>query len=522
LSNKKRIFCWSQCTNFLVLTLISVTCIYYFYLSAQNEIVGLMADDAVYLLMADYFSPYYSSLSQNAAFIMETSQFPPLYPILLAVLGANSENVFLAHIITTCCLVSAVVAYYFWIRETQISKTTSLFLALIFICSPASLLMNVDLWSEHFYLFLTMCALLFIEKANTNYKFWLIASILIGLMPLARLVGLTFVVAFFIYLQIHKIKYRYRYIAISIIPFLIWKVVSLSLFTTEIYEETLMNFYQYDFWLHTKHLFFSQLPDLWTGWHECFDIRKNFFSGIVCACILIMSLVTWFLRLLDKRIDSIYVLFYLLLILIWPDPNHNMRFLFVIFPILLYYSYVSLSLVLKFHALQNLKIIINYASILIVVATFLPTDLYAINRSFAKLPDELESYRASRYLLTVKYSVEAEDTVKILKKTILSYIEASQHIPDGQCVYTAHQENFMFHGRRLAFSLPLPKEVMNNSIFQYLDKCKYVHVLYTNSHPEFPGGYPIDRLENNFDYLISTQMSEDTNSQVVGSLLKLY
>jgi Dolichyl-phosphate-mannose-protein mannosyltransferase len=505
-----------------VLIFISAISIFYFYLSSQNSIVGLVADDAMYLLMADYFSPYYSSLSQSAAFIMKTSQFPPLYPLLLSVLGASSENIFLAHIITTCCFVGAVVVYTFWICEEQVNKTTGLCLALVFICSPAALLMNIDLWSEHLYLFLTMCALLFVEKANTNNKHWLIASLFIGLMPLTRLVGVIFVVAYFVYLHLHKIKYRNRYIAISIFPFIIWKLVSMIFYSSDIYGETLITFYQYDYWLHTKHLFLSQLPDLWAGWHECFDIRKNLFSGIVAGCVLTMSLVTWFSRLINKRIDSLYLLFYLILILIWPDPNHNMRFIFVVFPILLYYSYLSLSLVLKYHAMQNLRVIINHAGIFIILATFLPTDLYAVNRSFAQLPTELESHRSTKYLLTAKYNEKAETTIIILKHTISSYVEAGKHVPEGQCVYTSHQENFMFHARRLAFALPSPKEVMNNNIFEHLDKCNYIHVLYSTSHPDYPGGYPISMLENNFDYLMSTNVSDDVNSQVVSSLLQLY
>ncbi len=55
-----------------------------------------IADDAKYLLMTDFFSPYYSLLSKSAAFIMQSTQFPPLYPFLLAILGASSENLLLA------------------------------------------------------------------------------------------------------------------------------------------------------------------------------------------------------------------------------------------------------------------------------------------------------------------------------------------------------------------------------------------------------------------------------------------
>ena len=135
----------------LVAILIILVSCFYFYISSHNEIVGMVADDAIYLLMADYFSPYYSSLSKSAAFVMQTSQFPPLYPLLLSIFGVSSEKVFWAHIITTCCLISASFIYYYWLKQEKLNKSACLCLVLIFVCSPATFLMNIDLWSEHLY-----------------------------------------------------------------------------------------------------------------------------------------------------------------------------------------------------------------------------------------------------------------------------------------------------------------------------------------------------------------------------------
>lgn len=504
-----------------VATLIFIVCCFYLYLSSHNEIVGMVADDAIYLLMADYFSPYYSSISKSAAFVMKTSQFPPLYPLLLSILGVSSEKVFWAHIITTCCLISASFIYCYWLKQEKLSKNACLCLVLIFICSPATFLMNIDIWSEHLYLLVTLFSLCCLHKVKDGKKYYLLASLLIGMLPLIRVIGLTFLIAYFVYLHLNKIKNKYKYITLSVLPYFIWKVLSINFFQTEIYQETLTDFYKYDIWSHIKYLFTSQLFDLWQGWHECFDIRKNLFSGIVSGVILLFSMVGLFLRLAKKEVDSFYILLYLSVIWIWPDDNHNMRFIFVIFPILLLYAYCTFQMLIKFKLSIKIKTLISSSSVLIVLITFLPTNIYALNRLSVDTQIGLEKFKFTKYWLTVKSHKEAYDSIKIIEKMSFSYFHASSFVPKNECVYTIHQEQFMYYARRLAFPLPLPKEVINNDIMNNLTKCSYIHVLYTTSHSEYPGGYPKMMLENNFNYLTSIKMTEEVNSPVVADLIQL-
>ncbi len=505
----------------IVAALIFLICCFYLYLSSHNEIVGMIADDAIYLLMADYFSPYYSSLSKSAAFVMQTSQFPPLYPLLLSVLGASSEKVFWAHIITTCCLISASFIYYYWMKQEKFNKNACLCLVFIFVCSPATFLMNIDLWSEHLYLLITLCSLCCLNKAKNGKKYYLLASMLIGMLPIIRVIGLAFIMAYFVYLHLNKIQDKYKYIALSVLPYIIWKILSINFFQTEIYQETLKEFYNHDTWSHIKYLFTSQLFDLWQGWHECFDIRKKLFSGIVSSVILLLSLITLVIRLLKKKIDSFYILFYLLIIWIWPDDNHNMRFIFAIFPILLFYAYLTFDMLMKFKLSVQIKTVISTSSVLIVLITFLPTNIYALNRLSVDTQIGLEKFKFTKYWMTVKSHKEAYDSIKIIEKMTFSYSHVSSFVPKKECVYTIHQEQFMYYSRRLAFPLPLPEEVINDDIMSNLTKCSYVHVLYTTSHPEYPGGYPKMMLKSNFDYLTSIKMTEEINSPVVADLIRL-
>lgn len=506
----------------IVVILNVIVCFFYLYLSSKNQIVGLIADDAMYLLMADYFSPYNNLISESAGFVMQTSQFPPLYPLLLSVLGATSDKNFWAHIVTTLCLIDASIIYYYWLRLEKVSKLASICLIFIILCSPASFLMNIDLWSEQLYLLLTFLYLYFLNKSDTKQNHQLIAAVFIGFIPLVRTVGLVMIVGYFLYLHLNNIKDKYKFLAVSLLPYIIWKIISINFFQSDIYQDTLSGFYNHSIWLHIKYLFTSQLFDLWEGWHECFDIRKNIFSGIISGVILTLSIITLFSRLADKKMDSLYIVFYLLIIWIWPDDNHNMRFMFVIFPILLFYAYLTLQMMMKIKVSTQLKTIISTASVLIVLITFLPTNIYALNRLSVDTEIGLDAFKVTKFWLTAKNRKGADESIKIMDRMIFSYRQAGLLIPENECVYTAHQEQFMFYARRLAFSLPLKKEIINGDIMNNLSRCNYIHVLHTTSHPQFPGGYPIKELNNRFDYLMSFKMHDDTGSPVVAELLKIH
>src|SRR5678815_4616641 len=83
----------------------------------NHESAGFLSDDAVYLLMADGFSPFRPAEPGLTAYVMREALFPPLYPLLLAVLGAGSGTLVWAHVITTTTLVLALGIYGLWIKS---------------------------------------------------------------------------------------------------------------------------------------------------------------------------------------------------------------------------------------------------------------------------------------------------------------------------------------------------------------------------------------------------------------------
>ena len=85
-------------------------------LAWHEQPVGVVADDAIYLLMADRLSPFAAGTS-DSAFIDRYTHFPPLYPLVLAALGGGSEAILPARLVSAGCLMLGLLATWAWLRR---------------------------------------------------------------------------------------------------------------------------------------------------------------------------------------------------------------------------------------------------------------------------------------------------------------------------------------------------------------------------------------------------------------------
>lgn len=127
--------------------------------SWQGEIVGLVANDAAYILLADYFSPYSSATRSVAAFVAQHGVFPPLYPLTLALAGVGADSVWWAHVMTKMMVLAAMYAAARLFRHPQSNPGVAFVYAAMLFLMPSSLLQHLELLSEPLYLALTLGAL---------------------------------------------------------------------------------------------------------------------------------------------------------------------------------------------------------------------------------------------------------------------------------------------------------------------------------------------------------------------------
>jgi hypothetical protein len=92
----------------------------YIALTYPDPITGFNSDSAHYLFMADTLSPYHQTAGAEhqriAVRIWQTSPFPPGYPLVLALFGAGTQHISRAHLVTTGCLLAALLCLFCWAK----------------------------------------------------------------------------------------------------------------------------------------------------------------------------------------------------------------------------------------------------------------------------------------------------------------------------------------------------------------------------------------------------------------------
>ena len=121
------------------IALLLLICFFYLSITHDDQVVGYLSDDAIYLLMAEMYSLWSNDINPVLNFIRSEYYFPPLYPILLGLLGADSSSPALASSITTVFLLSNIFIFGLWIwRETRQFLPT-IMLPLIFTFLPSTI-----------------------------------------------------------------------------------------------------------------------------------------------------------------------------------------------------------------------------------------------------------------------------------------------------------------------------------------------------------------------------------------------
>lgn len=97
----------------------------YAWLATRNTRVGFLADDALYLLMAEMYSPYRDALGALYEHVWQYSHLPPFYPWLLALAGAGPDQLQPARLANAGCMTLAWLVYHGWLRARGVPWATA-------------------------------------------------------------------------------------------------------------------------------------------------------------------------------------------------------------------------------------------------------------------------------------------------------------------------------------------------------------------------------------------------------------
>jgi hypothetical protein len=303
-------------------------------------------DDATYFIISKALAHgqgYHDiSLSDNRLQV----SYPVLYPALLTFTSLISENPLLPKLMMGLLSILAMLTLYLVIRRYCPRFALPLFILMAASNSYANF--STVLMSDMPYLLATLAALYLLEKSKEKKTMvFIVCAIVAAVLPVhVRTVGISFCAAWALENILEK---RYRqaiiFIAVLVTTLLVMRFAfhlstaySGVLFQKDVYnpEQGALNVSGIISRIITNFKLYSLrfFPNILTGIENGNSLPWQLFGAVV-SFITFIGLGYGFFQ--KSRILSIYVIFYLGILLAWPEKWTSSRFLLPVLPFLYYY-----------------------------------------------------------------------------------------------------------------------------------------------------------------------------------------
>lgn len=311
------------------------------------------ADDSVsYIVQAQYFSPYIESdAAVREAFRIE-SNYPPMFPWILALSGAES-NYKRAHILVAAFFVASCVLLYFFLIKAGEAPASALAIAILFSTTPAAWTNMLGILSENPYLMVSLATMYFHPGQSPVLKRAQIiglSGLLIAVVML-RSVGIALAIAVGLQGLIQQLKEGRFNLSLNLAPvatlgaFCLWLVVRPA-GEEGLYAGITSGLIQAingessagsNLWS----LLGPQIAAFIPGWRASWLLywSDNISTrDVIIFLFLALALMGLALRAARSALDAWYIIFYIFIISIWPTSNQMVRFLYPILPFFIWYQ----------------------------------------------------------------------------------------------------------------------------------------------------------------------------------------
>lgn len=297
----------------------------------SGELADLGGDSAAYLLSARHFAPYAPADAVARSFAAD-SQFPPLYPLVLA-LGGGALDLHVAHAVTTVCLLAALAAFYATLLGLGLSRGLTLATIVLFAVMPGTVAPALQLKSESLYLALSLGGLALLSRAATSNRlrdYWL-ATALLAAALMTRSAGLALLPALLVVLVRQRPRHWLWMPVALLAPAVAWRL----LWSPAPYE-SLLGFYA----AASPEAVLARLAFNLEGflWGLAGNVLQThaLFSVLAPLALVSAAVLAW--RFCRFHADAWYLAAYLATMVLWPYPGEGQRFGWVVMPWLLAYA----------------------------------------------------------------------------------------------------------------------------------------------------------------------------------------
>jgi len=480
----------------------------------------LDGDDAVYLIMADFFSPFSGRDETITGLVMRHSYFPPLYPLLLGLAGGVSNNTVLAHLVTVAFLFGAMVALYLWSCEISERCYAALTLACLVTILPATVYEMFGLVSEGLYLLITLLALFFAARDPTGNKWRYFTAAAVGLAIVSRTVGFALWLAYTIWLTSGRRPGWKTLPLVALIPWLVWTVWKWGQGYAASYGGNVEALLEHQsIWGFVSYQLAVAPRDIWHAWTTSLNHFGNAVAttgGTIVGLIVVAGLAR---RLWVRSLDGIYVSIYLAVLLIWPYSYEARRLLFVILPILLVQGWIfaewaGAQVTRWAGSMRHAGLM--YIGLIGIVAF---PSMYSMHERLALgWQDGNRSYAVAASWYT--YSHVADAKTRIAEQLALAgaWRELGSRLGRDECVYHLKPVAFMLYADRPAYATPQASS--RSEFWQRATLCQYFYLGAFFYPPYRVPFYPKQYLEPDARVVSIDYFEENGRKRPLGMLVR--
>ena len=325
---------------------------------SHNEVSSLADDSGTYLVMAQYFAAL-GDPPGAVEHLYHSESYPPLFPLVLALTGAAHDFVRAHHMVAVFFAISCVLLFNLARRHLGGTFLPAI-CAVTFILLPSTWINMLGILSENLYLCFSLAALLVYErwaKSARNVSWQMAAlGISIGLCALTRTIGFALILALILQCVLTRSAWQDaggRILVPTLIAagaYTVWSLVGPDPDVTYIdlavdnYRAVLeSDDHELGTYLARN---VATVASAWMNallifWREPSELRF-----LIAALLGIFAMTGTLLRARQAKLDALYVLCYLAVIVIWPFRNEMPRFLYPLLPLLIMHAYFTFSALL--------------------------------------------------------------------------------------------------------------------------------------------------------------------------------
>jgi len=328
----------------------------------QDELATFSDDSASYLTLAHYFAGTNGFAAEWAGY---HSNFPPLFPLLLALTGGVT-NLHVAYVGIALCAAGGVALFYRY-AAAQIGERGALVVALLFLCSATAWVSLKGVLSEPLYLLMSMAALQYHDSRLATRRDgargweWLVFGLLLAAACLSRVIGFFLVGAYLAHVIFGSIGQRKKPRAAAWLPL----APVVALFGLWQWVRPRVDFDAYAFatraiagdWIAAPG---AQAAKSWQifgdAWIRLFvaDHDVGMATKIVFAIVGVVAIAGAIRRARQNRLDGWYALFTVAFVMAWPIvADNSRRLLYPVLPVLILQAALLVRAVLDRPALKR-------------------------------------------------------------------------------------------------------------------------------------------------------------------------